>query len=77
MYGTKRKICTKDSDLFWRRENIRRKNSLKLQEIKLKCFYIVFICKVRVEIFANKYHSFWDRLLLIKSIYTQYVWDIK
>lgn len=25
MYGTKRKICTKDSDLFWRRENIRRK----------------------------------------------------
>lgn len=34
------------------------KNSLKLQEIKLKCFYTVFICKVRVEIFANKYHSF-------------------
>lgn len=53
------------------------KNSQKLQEIKLKCFYTVFICKVRVEIFANKYHSFWDRLLLIKSIYTQYVWDIK
>lgn len=25
---------------------------------KFKCFYTVSICKVRVEIFANKYHSF-------------------
>lgn len=57
MYGTKRKICTIDAELFWRRRKYLQKNSQKLQQINL-CSCTVCICKVHVETFANKYYNY-------------------
>lgn len=52
MYGTKRKICTIDAELFWRRRKYFQKNHKKPPVNKNQMFLnSLCICKVEVEIF--------------------------